>query len=84
MRMDTENTRKIMDSTKKTLLKEGVDDGSAQEAVMTYINGNISDFKQYLRTCSKLDICDVIEGLRANGYKIHNIIDTLRRYLPQQ
>ena len=83
MKMDSKETRGLME---KVVLNENVKtDTTSQEAVETYVNGNISDFKKYLKDCSKLDLCDVIEILRGQyGYKIHNIISILRQLLPTQ
>ena len=52
-----------------------------QEAVETYINGNISDFKTWVRTCKKIDILNAIEYAESNGIKRHQIIATMDRAL---
>lgn len=52
-----------------------------QEAVDTYINGNISDFKAWLKGCSKVAVLDAIEYYAGQYGKRHQIINTMRTYL---
>lgn len=83
MRMNTDDTRKIMDSTKKTLLKEDLESGGdyePEEAVETYINGNISDFKEYLKRCTKYDLLQCVVILR-DQYNVKNAAEKLMRFV---
>ena len=48
------------------------------ERVDSYINGNITEFKQFLKICSKLDLLDVIEDMQSKGIKRHNSINRIR------
>jgi len=52
-----------------------------QEAVDTYVNGNISDFKVWLKRASKLDILEAIEYYFANYGGRHQIINMMHLYL---
>ena len=49
----------------------------------SYLNGNISNFKQFLKKCSKLDLLNLLEVLQGMGYKRHNSINRIRGYLEE-
>jgi hypothetical protein len=53
---------------------------STQAAVETYVNGNYSDFKAWLKRASKLDILDAIEYHQEFGPR-HSIINSMRNAL---
>jgi len=54
------------------------------EAIDTYINGNISDFKKWLKKCSKLDMLNAIEYASGEGtYRRHQVINQMRLYLEE-
>ena len=54
---------------------------STIEAVDTYQNGNISDFKKWLKRASKKDVLDAIEYFTANYGSRHIILNSMRLYL---
>ena len=54
---------------------------SVYEAVDTYQNGNISDFKKWLKRASKKDILDAVEYYSGNYGSRHIIINVMREYL---
>ena len=49
----------------------------------SYLNGNISDFKVFLKKCSKLDLLNLIEFLQGMGHRRHNSINQIRIYLEE-
>ena len=52
------------------------------EAIDSYINGNISTFKNWLKMAKKLDLLNAIEyATGEHGLKRHDIINTMRIYL---
>lgn len=51
-----------------------------KETIETLINGNQSDFKKWLKKCSKLALLDAIEYHQDFG-KRHEIINLMRLYL---
>jgi hypothetical protein len=51
------------------------------EVVETYANGNISDFKKWLKKCSKLEMLDAIEYYSGNVGGRHLIITSMRAFL---
>ena len=53
-----------------------------EEAVDTYHNGNISDFKAWLKKSSKLDILHAIEYHQQYGPR-HGFIACMRNYLEE-
>jgi len=54
---------------------------STQEAVDTWINGNKTDFRQWLKRAKKLDVLDAIEYYAGNHGSRHEIIYPMREYL---
>lgn len=54
---------------------------STIEAVDTFQNGNISDFKSWLKRAKKKDILDAVEYYTANYGSRHIIINYMRLYL---
>ena len=44
----------------------------------SYINGNITEFKQFLKQCSKLDLLNLIEALESLGMPRYRTINTIR------
>lgn len=51
------------------------------EAIDTYINGNISDFKKWLKRAKKSAILDAIEYYSATYGQRHEIINKMQQYL---
>jgi len=51
------------------------------EAIDTYINGNISDFKKWLKYAKKSSILDAIEYYSATYGQRHEIINKMQQYL---
>jgi hypothetical protein len=54
---------------------------SPSEAVDTYVNGNISDFKEWLKNASALNVLDAVEYYSGNYGQRHLIINIMRFYL---
>ena len=54
-----------------------------QAAVDTLENGNISNFKVWLKRASKLEILDAIEYAQQYGHGRHVIINKMRMYLEE-
>lgn len=52
-----------------------------QEAVDTYVCGNISDFKVWLKKASKLEVLEAIEYYSGNYGNRHILISSMRFYL---
>lgn len=52
-----------------------------KQAVDTYINGNKSDFKAWLKKSKKLDMLNAIEYYTANYGQRHEIINIMRIYM---
>jgi hypothetical protein len=52
-----------------------------QEAVDNWVNGNISVFKKWLKTCKKMEMLDAIEYYSGNVGSRHVIIYAMREYL---
>jgi hypothetical protein len=55
---------------------------STKEAIDTMINGNLSDFREWLKKAKKIDILDAIEYHQQYG-KRHEIINRMRNYLEE-
>jgi len=51
------------------------------EAVETLVNGNISDFKAWVKRSSKLKLLEAIEVASTYGIKRHTFINKMRRIL---
>ena len=49
-----------------------------QEAIDTYVNGNVSDFQRWLKRAKKVDVLNAIEYYSANYGGRHVIINTMR------
>lgn len=58
-----------------------VKDEVIRQYAESYINGNITEFKKFLKRCSKLDLLNLIETLAGMGMKRHNAINRIRLYL---
>ena len=56
-------------------------DETIRQQAESYINGNIAEFKQFLKRCSKLDLLNVIETLQSLGMDRHNSINRIRLLL---
>ena len=55
---------------------------TVNDAIETYLNGNISDFKKWLKKASKIDILDAIEVATGQyGIPRHQIITTIQNFL---
>jgi len=54
---------------------------SAEEAIDTLINGNISDFKKWLKRTSKKDLLNAVEYYGNNYGKRYIIIKIIISYL---
>lgn len=53
------------------------------EAIDTLENGNISDFKAWLKRASKKDVLDAIEYYTGNYGQRHMILNRMRVYLEE-
>ena len=53
---------------------------STEQAIDTLINGNIGDFKHWLKSARKVDILDAIEYHQNYGAR-HEIINRMRNLL---
>ena len=47
----------------------------------SFLNGNIADFKEFIKECSKLDILNTIETLESLGHQRYKTINKLRIWL---
>ena len=52
-----------------------------EEMVDTYVVGNITIFKNWLKKCKKIDMLHAIEYYTANYGKRHQIISSMEIYL---
>ena len=59
--MGSTTTRPYGRSCFSVILKEGKMRRKTEEAIETLLNGNISDFRKWLKRCSKLDMLNAIE-----------------------
>jgi hypothetical protein len=55
-----------------------------EEAINTWDNGNISDFKKWLKKCTKLQLLDAIEYSQSTGTPRHRTITRIRLYLEEK
>ena len=55
----------------------------SQEAVETWLSGNITDFREWVKRTSKLNLLKAIEYYSANYGKRHQIISYLKSILEE-
>jgi len=60
---------------------QGANKMTTTEAVETLVNGNISDFKAWVKRSSKLKLLEAIEVASTYGIKRHTFINKMRRIL---
>ena len=56
-------------------------DETIRQYAESYINGNITEFKTFIKRCSKLDLLNAVEALESLGMQRYKSINRIRLYL---